>query len=278
MPRTAAAFLVGSLAIVGLPPLNGFVSEWVIFQGLMQAGTTSGALRVASTTTAGLALTGALALACFTKLHGTVFHGTPRDTSVTPSGDPEKGLTAPQLVLAGACIAIGLLPVLVMPAVARAAGVILGIGGAPGELAAAGAPAAAISFVALALAGLLAVLWVSRPALAARRSGPRIETWGCAYPRVTSRMQYSASGFAASLLTLFGSLSGSRIEAGPGWFHTHPADPVLDTLGRPLWERLVGRAASRLRVLQTGRLRLYLLYVIFCLLALLFYLWGMTAR
>jgi hypothetical protein len=91
-------------------------------------------------------------------------------------------------------------------------------------------------------------------------------------------MQYSASGFAASLLTLFGSLSGSRIEAGPGWFHTHPADPVLDTLGRPLWERLVGRAASRLRVLQTGRLRLYLLYVIFCLLALLFYLWGMTAR
>jgi formate hydrogenlyase subunit 3/multisubunit Na+/H+ antiporter MnhD subunit len=278
MPRTAAAFLVGSLAIVGLPPLNGFVSEWVIFQGLMQAGTTSGALRVASTTTAGLALTGALALACFTKLHGTVFHGTPRDTSVTPSGDPEKGLTAPQLVLAGACIAIGLLPVIVMPAVSRAAGVILGVGGAPGDLASAAAPAAAISFVALALAGLLAVLWVGRPAPAAHRSGPRIETWGCAYPRVTSRMQYSASGFAASLLALFGSLSGSRIEAGPGWFHTHPADPILDTLGRPLWERLVGRAASRLRVLQTGRLRLYLLYVIFCLLALLFYLWGMTAR
>jgi hypothetical protein len=187
-------------------------------------------------------------------------------------------LIAPQLVLAGACIAIGLVPVLVMPAAARAAGVILGGVDVPGDLASTAAPAGAISFVALALAGLVAVLWYTRPAQAADRGGRRVETWGCAYPQATSRMQYPASSFAASLLALFGSLSGRRIEAGPGWFHTHVADPVLDTLGRPLWDRLVGRAASRLRVLQTGRLRLYLLYVIFSILALLLYLWGVTAR
>ena len=116
---------------------------------------------------------------------------------------------------------------------------------------------------------------------AARSRGPASpvavrETWACGYPAVTSRMQYSASSFAASLLSAFGPLSGSRVIAGPDAIHVEPADPVLDRAGIPLWNRS-RRAAGALRVIQQGRLWWYLLYVIFTLVALLVYLWMVTA-
>jgi hydrogenase-4 component B len=276
MPRTAAAFLVGSLAIVGLPPLNGFVSEWLIFLGLLRTGETSGALRAASTATAALALTGALALACFTKLYGTVFHGLPRATATLTGRGGEAGLSAPQLVLATACLAIGVVPLAVIPGAVRAAGMVLGDSGAVEDVVKASTLAAAISVMAVALLALVALMWGVRARVPARGPARVAVTWGCAYPGVTGRMQYSASSFAAGLLALFGRISGSRVESGPGTFHVRAVDPVLDTLGRPLWDSLVGRAASRLRVLQTGRLRWYLVYVITALLALLLYLWGKT--
>ena len=271
IPRTAIAFLIGSLAIVGLPPLNGFVSEWLIFSGLLQAGGSTGALRAASTVTAGLALTGGLALACFTKLHGTVFLGTPRDSSVAARPDGDAGLVGPQLVLALACVIIGVLPVLVLPAAAGAARLVMGGASLEPALQRVVAPAKTISQMVLALAGVSLAIWLLRRR-ASRHETRVSNTWGCAYPAVTSRMQYPASGFAASLLAAFGPLSGSRIEAGPGRFHVHAADPVLDRVGRPLWDR-VRRVATSLRVIQTGRLRWYLVYLISVVLALLVYLW-----
>jgi NADH:ubiquinone oxidoreductase subunit 5 (subunit L)/multisubunit Na+/H+ antiporter MnhA subunit len=278
MPRTAAAFLVGSLAIVGLPPLNGFVSEWMIFRGLLEAGGAASApLRAASAATVGLALTGALALACFTKLHGTVFLGKARAPLGLSDRSPDAGLTAPQLVLAGACMAIGVLPLLVVPAAAGAATLVAPAAGAGAPLASGGVSAAPLSLVALGLAVLGGLLWRTRFGRAGASAIPAAETWACAYPRVTSRMQYGASGFAASLLAAFGPLSGTQVVSGPGVFEVHAADPILDRAGRPLWGALA-RAAARLRVLQAGRLRWYLLYVILSLLALLVYLWTGTAR
>jgi hydrogenase-4 component B len=133
MPRTAFAFLIASVAIVGLPPLNGFVSEWVIFQGMLEAGGSTGALRLASVAAAGLVLAGALALACFTKLHGVVFLGANRGTP-GPEGATERGLIAPQVSLAAFCLAIGGLPFLILPTAARVASGVLGVP-AGGELA-----------------------------------------------------------------------------------------------------------------------------------------------
>jgi hydrogenase-4 component B len=273
VPRSAAAFLIGSLAIVGLPPLNGFVSEWLVFLGLLQAGATSGALRAASAVTAGLALTGALALACFTKLYGTVFLGLPRQAPA-PERRTEAGLVSPQWVLAAACVAIGTLPGLVLPIATRVAGSVLGLSGESTSAVEAATPNR-ITLLALALAGVTAILWLLRQRRAARLPQGEAETWACAYPRVTSRMQYSASSYAASLLAAFGPLSGSQVVRHRGSLEVHGADPVIDRMGRPLWDR-VQRAAFALRVLQTGRLRWYLLYLIFSLLALLLYLWATT--
>jgi hydrogenase-4 component B len=271
MPRTAVAFLIASLAIVGLPPLNGFVSEWVIFRGMLEAGGASGGLRLASVGAAGLVLAGALALACFTKLHGVIFLGTPRENPA-PDRGTERGLVAPQLFLAALCIAIGGLPLLVLPA---AAGVAAGVLRAPdaGALAGVTASAATISLAVLALLALGLLLWGLRrvPARARElvRSGV---TWGCGFPAATGRMQYTASSYAANLLSVFGSLSGSRQVAGPAGLAVHVADPVLDRIAQPAWQR-VRETAFRLRRIQTGRIVWYLTYVIAALLGLLLYLW-----
>ena len=96
MPQTALLFLIGSVAIVGLPPLNGFVSEWLIFTGLLASGLGTGDLRPASVAAAGLALTGALALACFAKVFSVMFLGASRG-AVAEAGPLEaRGLVLPQ--------------------------------------------------------------------------------------------------------------------------------------------------------------------------------------
>jgi hydrogenase-4 component B len=150
-----------------------------------------------------------------------------------------------------------------------------GGGGSPAaiEVVAAAAPDR-ITLLALVLAGVTGVVWLLRRHRTAGRS-VESETWACAYPRVTSRMQYSASSYAASLLAAFGPLSGTHVLQRAGSLEVHGPDPVIDRMGSPLWAR-VQRAAFALRVIQTGRLRWYLLYLICSLLALLVYLWATT--
>ncbi len=275
MPRTAWAFLIGSAAIVGLPPLNGFVSEWMIFRGLFETGGTTGVLRTASAAACGLALTGALALACFTKLHGVLFLGTPRHTATVAPG-AEQGLINPQLALAAACILIGVLPILVIPAAAQAASAVLHDSGGIGEVVAGASVTSAISVAALALLALIAIVWRLRARVAYVDRAALGPTWGCAFSQVTSRMQYTASSYAGNLLMVFGPLAGTHRVVGPGTLHVHAADPVLDRLGRPVWSWVQG-AASNMRRLQTGRIFWYLLYVIFALVGFLLYLWFVTA-
>ena len=270
MPGTAVAFLVASLAIVGLPPLNGFVSEWVIFRGMLEAGGSTGPLRLASLAAAGLVLAGALALACFTKLHGVVFLGVPREGR-SPDGGTERGLVAPQLFLAALCIAIGGLPFLVLPTAARVAAEVLRTPGA-GELTGVTESATTISLAVLVLLALGLLLWRLRLASRAREMVRTGVTWGCAHAAVTGRVQYTASSYAASLLSVFGSLSGSRQVAGPAGLTVQVADPVLDRIATPTWGRVRG-AALRLRRIQTGGIVWYLTYVIGALLGLLLYLW-----
>jgi len=128
----------------------------------------------------------------------------------------------------------------------------------------------AIGGPAIALAIAIAGLSLLRTFLL-RRNGQRAGgTWGCGFPYSTPRMQYTASSYAAPLLSSFGSLSGVRAHADAAGFHSHPIDLVLDGVVAPAW-RQVGRVAREARLLQAGRLRWYLLYVILTVLALLLY-------
>ncbi|HEU4997268.1 MAG TPA: proton-conducting transporter membrane subunit [Gemmatimonadaceae bacterium] len=273
VPLTWLGFLVGSIAIIGVPPLNGFVSEWLVFQALFRAGHANDALRLAILVMPGLALAGGLALACFAKVGGVVFLGTPRaPRELTKS--PQLGtLEIAPLALAGACAFIGLLPFVVLPAMLGAGAFVAGIQ-LPSVEARATATmvgGTAITIAAITLSLLALAIWFISRGL--RRNAPvRLsQTWSCGYAAVTARMQYTASSFAAPLVDLFGRLSGVRVHKGASVFHSEPVDLVLDRAVSPWWNVIV-RLALRLRPLQQGRLSRYLVYVIGTVVALLTYL------
>ena len=121
MPLTWLAFLIGAAAIVGLPPLNGFVSEWLVYQGLFATSQSSDVLRLAVLGIPALALIGALALACFTKVAGVVFLGTPRTAHASRATEVGRGRYLPALALAVTCLALGVAPALGIAFVSSAA-------------------------------------------------------------------------------------------------------------------------------------------------------------
>jgi formate hydrogenlyase subunit 3/multisubunit Na+/H+ antiporter MnhD subunit len=280
MPKTWLAFLIGSAAIVGLPPLNGFVSEWLIFQGLLRSGFEGhDGLRAAVLGVAALALIGGLALACFAKVGGVVFLGEPRSTAAEQARERTAGYVLPMGALALVCIVIGLLPALVMGPVFAVAGV---VAHTPAQvlhpvLDSVVRGAWGISLVAATIIGLTAGGWAWRRALERRRSSAWSHTWACGYvgdrpAGSATRTQYTAASFAAPLLRTFGPAAGLHAERAPAAFHTHAIDLVLERVLVPAWRR-VCMAADMIRPVQYGRLHNSLLYMVAVLLTLLVYLW-----
>jgi formate hydrogenlyase subunit 3/multisubunit Na+/H+ antiporter MnhD subunit len=269
MPGTTSAFLIGSAAIVGLPPLNGFVSEWLVFRSVLNAGAADSALRMAVFAAVALALIGGLALACFAKVVGVVFLGHARTEAARNARESTSGMVVPQFGLAAACVLIGVLPVTVVPAVLRVGALLARVPDSPALQRAAAAQSLTVFagvLVAVALFVGFAGVWLARA-----RSRAIADTWGCGYPATTARMQYTASSFAAPLLFAFRSVSGTRVTRTADSLATHPVDPVMDALLRPLW-RVVCGAADWLRPIQRGRLSLYLVYMVATVLVLLAYL------
>ncbi|MEO8450982.1 MAG: proton-conducting transporter membrane subunit [Gemmatimonadota bacterium] len=266
-PRTAAAFLLGSAAISGLPPLNGFVSEWVVARGLLTAAGGQASPRGAVVVIAGLGLIGGLAVACFTKVNGTIFLGHPRDGAVRYGPDPEPGMLAPMLALAAACVLLGALPMLGVVPATKVAELVSGYpdSGVVGS-GIEGVTRLAIGVLALGIIGWAFSRWLVR-----RQSVAEAATWACGAVGLTARAQYTASSYADPLLTAVGPATGLRIVRQPRALSTHPTDVVLDGIARPIWNRVLS-LGSRARMLQTGRLRWYLLYVVLTVSALLVYL------
>ncbi|HWO88068.1 MAG TPA: proton-conducting transporter membrane subunit, partial [Gemmatimonadales bacterium] len=272
MPITWIAFLVGATAIVGLPPLNGFVSEWLVFQGLFRAGQSADRLRFAALGVPALGLIGALALACFAKAAGVVFLGRARSDEADRAREAEPGLLQPMLALAAACVLFGVAaPAVVIPALDAAAS----LGGlrtdSLPELPVLATDATWIGVLAAATLAVVGAMWIARGIALRGRMVRSDETWACGYATADARMQYTASSFAAPLLAAFGRLSGVREQRDRAAFETHPMDLVLDRAALPAWHA-IQRAALRLRPMQRGRLYAYLMYVTAALVALLFWL------
>jgi hydrogenase-4 component B len=270
MPLTAVAFLLGSAAIVGLPPLNGFVSEWIVLQGLFRGGMAGGSAQFMVFGAAGLGLIAALAIACFTRVAGATFLGEPRLPEHAAWREVGPGMLAPMLGLAGACVLLGIAPQIVLR---PASGVVAQLLEASRVTAGEGGPQVpsgtiALSILAAALAAVVAVAATLRAVLARGRAPARAPTWGCAYPAPTPRMQYTASSFGAPLLAAFGSPLEPPVVRTPDGFSTNPEDRVLTRVVGPVWTR-VRTAAGALRTLQQGRVTTYLQYIVFTLLLLL---------
>ncbi|HTR54845.1 MAG TPA: proton-conducting transporter membrane subunit [Kofleriaceae bacterium] len=271
MPKTGFGFLVGAVAICGLPPLNGLISELFVYLGLFRAtsGTPGTVWLVAMLAAASLALVGALALACFVKAFGSVFLGAPRSPDGADAHDPGRTMLAPIFVLAALCAAIGVGAPLVAPALDAAIASWAGPRVAPLDVYAPLLTLAAVS------GGLLVVLamWIKYAARPAKQDVP---TWDCGYAAPSARMQYTSSSFADMVVRLFAwALRPTRhaphfTEPFPqhASFESHVPDTVLDRGVRPVFG-VIGRAVGRLRPFQGGRLHVYLVYILATLLVLL---------
>jgi len=274
MPRTGLAFLVGAVAICGLPPLNGFVSEFLVFLGLFRAGTENEHAWLAGALGApALALIGALALACFAKVFGVVFLGQARTGVVERAREVGTAMLAPMMALAAACLFIGLASPWVAGILDKAA---LAWAGEPSGTGVA-ALASLVRISALGSALLLSALGLGIHLRSRARSGPHdVGTWDCGYAAPGPRMQYTASSFAQWIVALFAWALRPEIRlrrgAGPfppaGAFHSDVPDTALDRLLLPGFD-LGGRLLSRLRLFQQGSIHLYLFYVLATLLLLL---------
>jgi NADH:ubiquinone oxidoreductase subunit 5 (subunit L)/multisubunit Na+/H+ antiporter MnhA subunit len=287
MPRTGAAFLVGSAAICGLPPLNGFVSEFLVYLGAFSGIAHADRMQVAAAclvTVGALALIGGLAAACFAKVVGIVFLGEGRTAAAQQAQEVQTGMRMPMLALAVLCVLIGLLgPAAVRAVQAAAAGLLP----APDTLGTAGPDAAAllrpVSTAGAVLATLALALWALRRRLLARRSTEETGTWDCGYAAPTARMQYTASSFAWPILDMFRPLLRIRLDRRlpSGLFpreaslESHAEDVFLRCGYGPVF-RSLARVAERLRRLQQGRNQLYVLYITLTLLILLLWKLGMV--
>ena len=280
MPWTAATFLIGAVAISGLPPLNGFVSEFLIFLGAFKGGiSTGGEIAVPLLVLiVALALIGGLAVAGFTRAFGIVFLGQPRSEHVARAHEADWTMRWPMLLLAAGCVGIGLIaPVVVgclRPVLANMTGQSAEVVG--DHLATAASPLTFVMIGSVIFLLLVAMLVLLRRGLLANRPVEQGVTWGCAYPRPTARMQYTASSFAQPLMELFRSLLGTKKEvlAPRGFFpvaaalKTETPDLSREEMFRPMFER-ANEWLARLRWLQHGNVQLYILYIAVTLIVLL---------
>jgi formate hydrogenlyase subunit 3/multisubunit Na+/H+ antiporter MnhD subunit len=283
MRTTGTTFLIGSAAICGLPPLNGFVSEFLLYVGSFGA---VGAVDKASAWGAAailtsLAMIGGLAAACFAKAFGIVFLGEPRTPQAAGAREASIGMRIPMLVLAGACVVLGLAGPLIVRAVFPAVEAMLPVSPEFRQRAATVAAGAAgnlawVSGAALVLGALVGAFAIIRKLLLRGRTVCKSVTWDCGYAQPTPRMQYTASSFASPILETFTSvLRPTRHVARPsGLFpseahvQTHTADPATENVFRPAFGA-VAWVAGQFKRFQQGRIQLYVLYVGLAALALL---------
>ena len=280
MPWTAATFLVGAVAICGLPPLNGFVSEFLIFLGAFKGGISGGGEIAVPLLAliASLGLIGGLAAACFTKAFGIVFLGEARSEHVSRAHEAGWAMRLPMLALAAGCVLIGLFAPVVVKSLQ---GVLENATGLPPEnvresLTAATNP---LTFVMIGVAAflllLLALIVLRRGLLSGRRVEESV-TWDCGYARPTARIQYTASSFVQPFTTLFRWLLGTQrqLQRPEGFFPakasltTETPDLTHEELYRPGFLK-INWGIAKLRWMQQGHVQLYVLYIAVTLIVLL---------
>jgi hydrogenase-4 component B len=290
LPWTALCFLTGSLAIAGLPPLNGFVGEWLLFQSLLP-GIGSSAPLVAPLMTLAvgvLALTGGLAAAGFVKAFGITFLAIPRSDAAEHAHEAPWSMRVGMGFLVIACVALGLAAVPVFSALQGVLASRTRLPYVPWPLdgdglwlsTPAGFGQMSPTAVAVGLIVVVAGVWIGIRVLGTR-GAPRVsDTWGCGRVAQTPRMEYTSTAFAEPLRRIFAELyrptQDLSIDFHPEsryfvqsieyrsdilpWFERYLYGPVI------AWVR---RLASRARSVQSGSAHAYLTYLVIALLGLL---------
>jgi formate hydrogenlyase subunit 3/multisubunit Na+/H+ antiporter MnhD subunit len=286
MPVTAFAFLVGSAAISALPPLNGFVSEWLTFQAILVSPQLSawGLRFLIPAVGAMLALSAALAAACFVKAYGLTFLGRPRSSAAQVAHEAHAASRITMLALVALCVLAGILPGYVIDAIAPITDAFVGghipvqaeqhwftiVPIAPERSSYNGL----LLFLFGALAASLGAFAIHRLATRAVRRAP---AWDCGFPDSSAALQYSVSSFAQPIRRVYGTLifrarefvtMPKPGEVGAAHFRVVISDVIWETLYAPI-ERHVSALAGRADRAQFLTIRQYLALVFAALVGLL---------
>lgn len=276
MPWTYACFALGAAAICGLPPLNGFASEWLLYQGFLRLATfaASPPIRFVGLLLIGwIGLVGALAMACFIKAIAVAFLGRARSNAVEHADEVGRGMIFSQSILASACVILGL----AAPWVLRLLEPIVAISGAPAVTSGWNLPMGAC---ALTLVATAALLWTAldRSSTGPGRPAARTYiTWECGFGDLTPRAQVNGASFVQPIARMFGvvfryvetlSVKGARLFPDEVTASTSTESVLESRVWRPaaLW---FGRAADRVLRLQEGSIHRYLITIFITLLILL---------
>ena len=292
MPWTALLFLIGAVAISALPPLNGFVSEWLTYQSLLQGfGTTASLVRLMFPLSgAMLALTGALAAACFVKAFGISFLAQPRSEHAAQAKEVSSSMLWGMGALAAICVFLGLFPTTfvtlfdpltrellgnsISEQLSLEHGLVLGSAEAAGGT----VSTLGITLMGICLLPIPAALWF----LFGRRAKVRTAaTWDCGLLGLTPHMEYTATGFSKPIRMIFKALFRPRREVQREYdyspyfaktlrFESHIEEAFVTRIYRPL-NRGILRLSRRMRALQAGSIQAYLIYIFVTLLLLLLF-------
>lgn len=286
MPQTAFVFLVGCVAISALPPLNGFVSEWLTFQAILQSPQLPswGLKLIVPAVGALLALSAALAAACFVRAFGFTFLGRPRSAAAISAQETDSNSLAAMYFVAALCLIAGILPGFFIDALAPVVQSMVG-GRMPVQTGVEWLSIVPIAesrssyngllvFIFMVMSGAIAAFAIHRLASDKLRRGP---AWGCGYPDASLATQYTADSFAQPIRRVFGSTVFRAREIGemppPG--STAPARLTVE-LHDLIWEKLyapiavgIAFAAEHLNYLQFLTIRRYLSLVFTALVLLL---------
>ena len=292
MPWTGFFFLVGALSIAGLPPTNGFVSEWLVFQSLfLSFQLPSLFLKLMLPIAAALlALTGALALVCFAKAFGMSFLAQPRSAHARHAAEVPASMRAGMAILAALCVLLGLAPMLVVPLLDRITATFTGTAISARVLALDGWALAPVtvefSSVSTPVLGAMLAALGGVGLLLAVLIGGRLKkrfykTWGCGI-NLTPRMEYTATGFVQPIKRVFGTIYQPTVKLETEFleeskyfikhrrFEFH-IEPVFE---KYLYQPVVAFAlgiADQFRIIQAGSLHLYLAYIFVTLVVLLLF-------
>ena len=286
MPQTAFVFLVGCAAISALPPLNGFVSEWLTFQAILLSPQLPswGLKLLVPAVGALLALSAALAAACFVKAYGVTFLGRPRTHAAEAAKETDRFSLAAMIVLSVFCLLVGILPGLFIDALAPVSLSLIGAHMPPqvGAQWLSIVPIAAsrssynglLVFMFMVISGTLAATAIHRLASDRLRRAP---AWDCGYPDLSPMTQYTAASFAQPIRRVFGTMVFRAREHAemppPGDVRAARLDVEISDL---IWDALyapiasgIGLAADRLNRLQFLTIRQFLSLVFSALVILL---------
>ena len=283
MPVTAILMLFATVAICALPPLNGFVSELLIYIGMFNGVSDGHEVLYAIGGIIALSLIGGIVVLAFSKLYGVVFLGSPRSTHVAESTEVDNQRIAAMAIPAMLILVIGLLPQLAIRPIALVAEAVTG-GDSAFAVAAFTPTLTALSYVGIILILVIALLYVAKRRAQLKRkieSGP---TWGCGFTAPNIRMQYTGESFSEGLENigrplLKNMVDGRSVDKGEIFPKQHNYEvqhkDKVDSLLGMWWVRLMHRINMYVMRLRTGRVNNYVTFaLLFLAVVLIFTLVG----